>query len=105
MPESVKETQWEAEKARLEREAVRLKGEVKTERVKSESLAKEAEAVKGRMETLAKEAEAKAGALHWWLMAAVIAGVFALLGGIGMGSSVRREAALKAKDVREGGRA
>ena len=79
---------------------------------RNDSLAKENESLKARCETLAKEAEAKAakheakaGVLHWWLMVAVVAGVFALLGGMGLGASARREAAQKAKDVREGGRA
>ena len=74
----------------MEKEAVKLAGEVKIERAKSVSLAKENE----EMKALAGKYEVRTNALHWWLTAAVIAGVFALLSGMGLGSSVRRESRL-----------
>ena len=99
-PEAVKETQWVAERVRLEKEAVKLEGEVKAERQRNESLAKENMEVKAMKD----RHEAKAGTLHWWLTAAVIAGAVALLGGMGLGLSVRREVAQKAKQIdRNGG--
>ena len=98
-PETVKETQWVTERARLEKETVKLEGEVKAERLRNESLAKENEGVKA----LADKYAAKAGTLHWWLTAAVIAGVFALLGGMGLGSSVRLEVQQAKCAKRKGG--
>lgn len=113
-PEAVKEAPWEAEKARMEKEIAKLEGEAVAMRVRSESLEKENESLKAKNETLASEAEAKVtaltdkhevrtGALHWWLAVAVIAGVFLLLGGIGLGSSVRREVRQSKQIDRKGG--
>ena len=92
-PEVIKESPWVAERASLEKEIAKLEVEAVAAKVRNESLAKENEEVKAMKD----RHEAKSGALHWWLTVAVIAGVVALLGGIGMGSSARREVAQKAK--------